>query len=1189
MYLKSIEIQGFKSFANKILFTFHNGITGIVGPNGSGKSNVADAVRWVLGEQRVKQLRGGSMQDVIFAGTETRKPQGFAYVAITLDNADHALPVDYEEVTVSRRLYRSGESEYLLNGTSCRLKDIHELFYDTGIGKEGYSIIGQGQIDKILSGRPEERRELFDEAAGIVKFKRRKAAAQKSLEDESQNLLRVADILAELEKQVGPLKRQSETAKEYLRLREELKKKDANLFLLEMESGKKQLTEIEAKEGLAAADLEERRKKQEALKQQYEEFGSQLEALEAQLLESRQTMQNCELKKNHLQGQINVLKEQIHTEQLQEEHIKERLAAIQKEIAEKEAQKQDFWEQNGSTKEKEQQAEEKLSQVEGELLEHENEHSRLEGLVEQDKSGMMELLNHRAQLAARQQRYEAMLEQVQVRRSEVSQKLLRFKTDEVNQDLQMQEQQKKLDAIEADRKELLEQRKGIETILGELAEERKNQNQALMEGQQEYHRRSTRLESLQNLAERYEGYGNSTRRVMEAKERMRGIHGVVADLISCEKRYETAIETALGGSIQNIVTDTEDTAKQLIAYLKKNKYGRATFLPLTSIGNKNTFQQTAALKEEGVLGLAHSLVQAKPEYEGLLKYLLGRVLVVDTIDHAIALARKFQYTLRIVTLEGELLSAGGSMTGGAFKNNSNLLGRRREIEELKKQCEQSLAETGRLQKELALSEELLEVQREELLEVQKREQEVQLRQNTAELELAQFRHKKEEIQENSSDLVRENRQLEEQIAEIKKNREQLGGQIQELDERNQHLQKEIVLFQEQLEEEKKQRERLLKEVSAAQIAVSEQKQSLRFAEENVQRLVAEQKKLQEEEEALSQGGNDTQSIIQKKEEQIEELLEQIAREEEARGQQEEKLSKQEEEKNRVSRSQKTIFGEQDALTEQVQGLDREVYRLETQREKAAEKLESLSSYMWKEYELTIQTAEALIQSEWDNPSKLRSETEGLKEAIRKLGAVNVNAISDYTELSGRYEFMKTQHDDLVAAKEALLKIIDELDTGMRRQFEEKFGEIRREFDRVFKEMFGGGHGELELMEGDLLETGIQIISQPPGKKLQNMMQLSGGEKALTAIALLFAIQNLKPSPFCLLDEIEAALDDSNVDRFAGYLHKLTDHTQFIVITHRRGTMVAADRLYGITMQEKGVSALVSVSLIEDELEAEKIG
>ena len=1182
MYLKSIEIQGFKSFANKLVFEFHNGITGIVGPNGSGKSNVADAVRWVLGEQRIKQLRGASMQDVIFAGTEMRKPQGFAYVAITLDNSDHQLAIDYDQVTVSRRLYRSGESEYMINGSACRLKDINELFYDTGIGKEGYSIIGQGQIDRILSGKPEERRELFDEAAGIVKFKRRKAIAQKKLEDEQANLVRVSDILSELEKQVGPLERQSRAAREYLQLKDSLKICDANLFLMETEGTGKQLEEVEKRHQVLSGDMEDTGRESERLKAGYEELEQTLADLERRMAADRDELSQGTVLKGNLEGQINVLKEQIHTEEMNQEHLEHRRDVIKEELAAKNQQLASYREERKAMGDQVRDAVKRQEEAGARLGDQDESIRRLEEAIEGAKASIIQALNERASLTARQQRYETMLEQVNLRRSEVSQKLLRFKSDESVQDELIGRERALLDQLN---EELEKKQFAAQEALLKAEQESHRLNRNLNDTQQEYHMAYTKLESLKNLAERYDGYGNSIRRVMEVRDRVHGIHGVVADIITTSQKYETAIETALGGSIQNIVTDSEATAKQLIEYLKKNKYGRATFLPLTSINGKQTFSQPAALKEKGVLGLASDLVQVDSRYEGLARYLLGRVVVADTIDNAIALARKYKYSLRIVTLEGELLSAGGSMTGGAFKNSSNLLGRRREIEELENTCSKALVQVEKIQKELNLEESMAQEKKGELEKLRADMQSMAIRENTIRMNISQLEDKKAEIAESSTDLVREHGQLEEQVKEINESRTALTQDSRELEQvstqANQEIEDKTVL----LETSRKERETCAAALSALQMEAANLRQKQDFIRENADRVSGEIEKLTEEFDSLAEGTGNSEQVIESKRREIAHLGELIQNAMVHMKELEQVMAGHESEKEEMSSRQKAFLAKREELTARLAELDKDMFRIQAQREKLEEKLEASTAYMWSEYEMTYSTALELKREEYQSVPEVKKLIDELKSRIKGLGNINVNAIEDYKEVSERYEFMRTQHEDLVTAQAELEKIIEELDTGMRRQFEEKFGEIRAEFDKVFKELFGGGRGTLELMEDeDILEAGIQIIAQPPGKKLQNMMQLSGGEKALTAISLMFAIQNLKPSPFCLLDEIEAALDDSNVDRFAGYLHKLTRNTQFIVITHRRGTMVSADRLYGITMQEKGVSTLVSVNLIADDLD-----
>lgn len=1185
MYLKTIEVQGFKSFANKIVFEFHNGITGIVGPNGSGKSNVADAVRWVLGEQKVKQLRSSSMQDVIFSGTETRKPQGFAYVAITLDNSDHKLAIDFDQVTVSRRIYRSGESEYLLNGSPCRLKDINELFYDTGIGKEGYSIIGQGQIDKILSGRPEERRELFDEAAGIVKFKRRKAIAQKKLEDEKQNLVRVSDILGELEKQVGPLEKQAASAREYLRLREEMKRFDVNLFLTEMEDTDRALRELEEKSRIVSGHMEESRQESEQLKEEYDRVAESIAALDQIITEKQALGNEARMNARNLEGRISVLNEQIRAERMNAEHIRSRIASIESELQEKERDRGRHQEEKQQLKVQVEAMEKRLREGEDQLEQASSRVSGLERSIEDGKAALIGALNERSGLSVKKQRYDTLLEQVQVRRSEVAQKLLKVKTDEEAWDGQIQEQEKALASVNQAIETLVTEGEILEGEAKEAAGQIACLNKKLNNAQQEYHTSYTRLESLRNLAERYDGYGNSIRRVMECRDRVRGIHGVVADLLDVPKEYETAIETALGGSIQNVVTDSEETAKIMIGHLKKNRYGRATFLPLTAVSSRGGFPEPQALKEPGAIGVAADLVKTREEYKGLVQYLLGRVLVVDHMDHAISIARKYRHSIRMVTPEGDLLSPGGSMSGGAFKNSSNLLGRRREMEEMEEACKKALLTVDRIQKELVFQEALLEEKNSSLSSVRASLQARYLEQNTAKLSLRQLNQKKEELTESSADMNLENRQLEEQMREIRRNIAGLLASMEELEAENTARNETITSDGVLLEAARNQREAASRALSQIQLEAAGLKQQDSFLDQNLSRLEEETGRLLAEQKALGSGSGDSEQAVKERLLEIEAIKEQICAVQEEAGTFMKEAEGARQEKEALGAGQKDFFARREALSDRLSRLDKELFRLQGQKEKQEEKRDSFVEYMWSEYELTRTAAQELRDDSLVSVPEMKNQIAERKNRIRALGNVNVNAIEDYRELSERYEFMKTQHQDLVTAQEALYQIIEELDTGMRRQFTERFALIRAEFDRVFKELFGGGHGSLELMEDeDILEAGIQIISQPPGKKLQNMMQMSGGEKALTAIALLFAIQNLKPSPFCLLDEIEAALDDSNVDRYAKYLHKLTKHTQFIVITHRRGTMVAADRLYGITMQEKGVSTLVSVSLIENDLD-----
>lgn len=1185
MYLKSLEVQGFKSFANKIVFKFHNGITGIVGPNGSGKSNVGDAVRWVLGEQSAKQLRGASMQDVIFSGTENRKPLGFASVAITLDNSDHQLPVEYQEVTVTRRVYRSGESEYLINGAACRLKDVNELFYDTGIGKEGYSIIGQGQIEKILSGKPEERRELFDEAAGIVKFKRRKATAQKKLEDEKQNLVRVNDILSELTKQLGPLERQAETARIYLKKKEQLKSLDVNMFLLDMDQIKEQLAGAEEKYSAAQEQLTATRQEYEGTKEKYDELEDKLEALAGRIEDEKERANKNELLKQQLEGQINVLTEQINTAEQNKVRLAARAGSIKKDLEEKEAQKEASMEEaRGLKAELEKaRAEEAVSMEEGDALTAEID--SLKEQIESAKSGIISLMNQRSAAKVRMQRYDTMLEQIQIRKAELSQKILRLRSEETDQEESLQDLKREYDEVTAEIDSLCDRNDGYETELSDLQEKLNELNRNLDAGQQAYHRESSRLESLKNITERYDGYGNGIRRVMEQKSREPGLLGVVADIIKVEKSYEIAIETALGGSIQNIVTEDEETAKRMIDFLKRNKYGRATFLPLTSIGNKNGFTQNRALTEKGVIGLASSLAVTEQKYAGLNQYLLGRTVVVDNIDNAIALARKYQHSLRIVTLEGESLSPGGSMTGGAFKNSSNLLGRRREIEELQENVALLRKEMEQAQQEIGRVRNKRNDLRTKIVDLNEALKKKYIQQNTAKLAVSQMESRRQETSAGYEQLKKESREIENQVVDIAQQQDEIKEELDVFLEQERELQESIGERQKVLEEKRQLRMVSNQNTERLHLQLANVSQKEGFIRQNLERIKKEMDRLGGElQENEREGAQISQETV-KKQSDIAEIQKTISAAVDQEGTARTLMEELLKEKETMNQSHKDFFNKREELSEQISLLDKESFRLNTQKEKLEEGKATHINYMWEEYELTPSAAAELKNEEYTNQAQLKKDINTLKAEIRALGNVNVNAIDDFRELSERHEFLSTQHDDLIKAEQALMEIIEELDAGMRSQFSEKFSQIQREFDKAFKELFGGGKGTLELVEDeDILEAGIRIVSQPPGKKLQNMMQLSGGEKALTAIALLFAIQNLKPSPFCLLDEIEAALDESNVGRYANYLHKLTKNTQFIIITHRRGTMSVADRLYGITMQEKGISALVSVNLIEDDLD-----
>ena len=1182
MYLKSIEIQGFKSFANKIRFEFHNGITGIVGPNGSGKSNVADAVRWVLGEQRVKQLRGSSMQDVIFAGTQARRPLGFAYVAITLDNADGALPIDYREVTVARRIYRSGESEYLLNGTVCRLRDVNELFYDTGIGKEGYSIIGQGQIDRILSDKPQDRRALFDEAAGIVKYKHRKDQTLKKLDSERENLTRLTDIVGELEKQIPSLEKQQEKAKVYLRHRDALRRLDINAFLIENEKNTRQLEELTAQEATAVQDLRDARERSEKLRTRIEQMQEERRALDAQMEAVRSRITDASIVRGRIDGDIKVLEEQIRASKQRIERLTSQEEILRTDIADREAQAGELDEKIRKARAEAQEiglAHEKAREAHASSAE---DVQNLRDALEEKRSGILEEMERRATIRSKlaslqtlQTQESSRLQELEKELSEVSGE--QTQTDDVIAALREEFRQigAEVRALQEGQKEIEEQIAAHKTALGDA-------DANLRRAQLSYHQEKSRLEAIVNLAERYEGYGGSVRRVMQEKAHEPGIVGSVAELLTTGKEYETAIEVALGGSIQNVVTKDEKTARRMIEILKRERAGRATFLPLSEIRGTAGLKDSRLLKEAGVIGTADTLVKTADGCEDVARSLLGRTVIVDTFDHAVAASRGVGRGIRMVTLEGELFAPGGAISGGTYRNTSNLLGRRREMEELTASTEHFRLEVERQEQAIEDTKESRNVLRRKLDENKRALQEKFIGQNTLRVRIQQEEEKLLQAQGNAKNLQQELRALRERTERASREQKEAEEELRASEAAEQTMTADASALQEALESRQTQEEQDAARVSEQELLRSRTEQELHYQEQNADRILRELEELRARYDEVTQNRDADIAGIEEKTQKIRSLREEAADSEGTKSADEENLQELRTQSESLQQAQDTAAQERENNAEVVAGLDKECYRLTSRRERLEEQVEQKASFMWEEYEVTPADAVTLRDEALTDLTSMKKEIAELRSKIRNLGNVNVGAIEEYKELMERYTFLKGQHDDLTEAAASLEKIVAELDEAMRKQFREQFADIQNAFDRVFKELFGGGQGRLELMEDvDILEAGVRVIAQPPGKKLQNMMQLSGGEKALTAIALLFAIQSLKPSPFCLLDEIEAALDESNVGRFAQYLHNLTRDTQFIVITHRRGTMEQADRLYGITMQEKGISAMVSVDLIDD--------
>ena len=1184
MYLKSLELQGFKSFANKIVLQFHNGITGVVGPNGSGKSNISDAIRWVLGEQSAKQLRGGSMQDVIFAGTMQRRPLSYAYVAITLDNADHALPIDYEEVTVARRLYRSGESEYLINGTAVRMRDIQELFFDTGIGKEGYSLIGQGQVEKILNGKPEERRELFDEAAGIVKYKHRKMAAVKKLDSEQANLVRVNDILSELERQVGPLKQQSETAKLYLTRRDEMKMVDVNLYLIENDRFEENLKSAQEKLDSARAQQEKVNESLLGAKKRYEELDEEIRGIDQEMYRTNEELSGARIRRQEHAGGIDLAEDRIRSLASGDEELKLRAERLKREITQRKGQIETSKERSAALAGESDACAKEQEEAQESVQSLNEKITGINELIDSSKEQIIRILNERTDIQTDRQRASTMIEQIALREAELNSRELTLRSEERTQN-------QSRDALGEQKQDVLKEAESLQERSDRLSQELDQVHRSFLDGsdflaklREDYQRESSRFDTLRAITERYEGYGGSIRRVMEQKSRVPGILGVVADLIQTSKKYELAVETALGGSIQNIVTEDEQTAKRMIAFLKENRFGRATFLPLTAMKNSRGLRETSVLTEAGVIGLASEIVTCEDRYSDLVRHLLGRTVVVENIDYAVEIARRYHYSLRLVTLDGELLSPGGSMTGGAFKNNSNLLGRRREIDDAKKKLTRMKKQLDDLTAQVEADHTKRNRLRDEIAAVSGLMQKNEFDKSSLDQKLQDLSGRMQETRTAQDQIAAERERIASDRKALEGEQSRSGEDLKKSGKQEEEEKTRIDTLQAQLEELGEELSGAEEKLSGIRVKMAGFSQEMNFISQNQARLQEEVEARLRESEEIRERIESSRIERDENEQKIASLREKILKTKQQEDELGVRLSSLNTSKEEKLTQRSAFFDQREELSAEMSRLDKEIFRLEEQLKKLEESREKSTEYLWEEYDLTPVQCRELRMENPGSVTSLKKRLVDLRREIKSLGNVNVGAIEQYKEVSQRYEFLTAQHEDLVKSADDLRKIIEQLDENMRVTFREQFERMRAEFDHTFRELFGGGKGTLELVEEeDILDAGIRVIAQPPGKKLQNMLQLSGGEKSLTAIALLFAIQNLKPSPFCLLDEIESALDEANVDRFAKYLHKLTDQTQFIVITHRRGSMSACDRLYGITMQEKGVSALVSVDLVENDL------
>ncbi len=1187
MLLKSLEIHGFKSFPDKTVLTFGQGMTAVVGPNGSGKSNISDAIRWVLGEQSTKSLRGSKMEDVIFNGTQQRKPVGFAEVSLTFDNTSRKLEFDADDVKVTRRYYRSGESEYLINNAAVRLKDVQMLFMDTGLGRDGYSIIGQGRIGDIVASKSEERREIFEEAAGISKYRYRKNEAERRLKATEENLLRLRDILQELEERVGPLAQQAEKAKKYLTYAGEKKELEIGLWLHTMIDSRAVLRELGAKLELARTQYDAAGEAMDGFEAEIEAIAARAQELTVQMDEIRRAAGQLEEEAARRDSEVAVLRNDLFHNNENITRIEEEIrqgeeggAHIEEEIA---ARLRDIEERRAAIAEA--QADERAISEE------------MEGLSKSSDAftGQIEELSRQASALA------LALSDIRVKAitSESSLSEIASRLAQLTEGADLRRQQNALAE-----KELEECRVALTACLGRVEElqntakgyeMRYNSRAAKLDAaKQEADRlgldteeKLRRARLLEELERNMEGFAQSVKAVMKQADRgaLRGIRGPVSRLIQAEAAYALAVETALGAAAQNLICEREDDAKQAIAFLKETKGGRATFLPLTAVKG-HLLNEKGLDSEPGFVGLAANLVTYDAAYEGVARSLLGRTAVAEDLDYAVAIARKYGYRFRVVTLDGQVVNAGGSMTGGSSAKGAGLLSRRAEIERIQKEAaalgekaKQARERFRQLQQEAAAAEADLTGTRGELA--------------TAQEDRIRFEGELRRL----TDLVEANRRAEEEFAaesdrlraraeECRRTGEQARGEAAEAEEKKAAVEEELTKLSGGRRELTESREALSAKLSDIKLSVVAREKEIEAFEETIRSLhvrradAAGHKTALEGQIAALQAGN---AAI---EGQIEDKIRQAAAlREEAAGSAaaiETLVAKRSEgEAEQTALRQKS---REKAEERELAG--REAARLEEKCGSVQKDVDDIVRRLYEEYELTRTEAEAQAKP-IEDPAAANRRLGELKGKIRALGSVNVAAIEEYKEVSERYEFLNTQVRDVEVSKDELLALIGDLTVQMREIFIERFKQINYNYGIVFSELFGGGKGELKLSDpDDILHSGIEMHVQPPGKVILNLDVLSGGEKALAAIALLFAILKVTPSPFCVLDEIEAALDDVNVDRYAAYLRRMCGDTQFIAITHRRGTMEEADVLYGVTMQEQGVSKLLELRASEVE---EKLG
>ena len=1182
MLLKSVEMQGFKSFADKIYLDFNPGITAIVGPNGSGKSNISDAIRWVMGEQSVKTLRGSKMEDVIFSGTQNRKPMGFAEVSLTLDNSKGFFTLDYEEITVTRRVYRSGESEYFINRVGCRLKDIHELFMDTGLGREGYSIIGQGKIDEILSNKSEDRRQIFEEAAGITKYKYRKNEAERKLSHTTENLTRIKDIMTELENQIGPLFEQSEKAKKYLKLRDELKVIEINLSVVKIDKIKAELENITQNLTQTDAEIEKIRVKVEENEKAVNDFYEKIQKWNEEMEECRENEKNIIASIADSNSRISVLLSDIG-------HYEESISKLDETVSGYVSEAENAEKQLASLEEELEKFEAKAAEIKSVKEINEKSIAEIQSLTQTQNTLLedikSEIIEKSSEINREKERIlnsGILKTSFEERKASVTEELAskaedykRLSENVSNLKEKMNLRKAEIEKIEADRSFVLKELEKNRT-------ERANFISTANDIEFKLIKKLSKVNVLEDMEKNFDGFAGSVKAVMNAEKGQINnakIYGPFAKLLEVSNEYIVAIDTALGNAGQNIVVETEQDAKAAIEYLKRQKAGRATFLPVSTVKARNT-DVSAVKNMEGYIDIASNLVSVDKKYDAVKSSLLGAIIVADNIDNAIKIAKKSDYKIKIVTLSGEVMQTGGAMSGGSFNKSVGFLSRTAEIETIEaeiKALENELTDMKNRADETAIKiqnyTDTLELDNKELAALN----DEYIR------EKADFGHGNaflENVTQAKNQIESEISSINESLKKIEVDNNERRNHIASLEEEIAKLEGEVskeqqgfeVLMQKSREFSSKLLEISIEENSCNKDIVS-QKEKVQLAAQLIKSIADKTENSENEKNEISLKITAAKQEIEASRVNVSSLE---ATTKAANERLNELMANKSDAEEKIRTLQKDVSGTNDTMV----GLSRQKAKLESKKALSESELEGIFSRLWDEYELTYSQA-ADCADENADLTNAEKDIASLKSKIKNLGNINIDAIESYRDVKERYDFMLVQTNDLEKAKVDLEKIIAEMLTVMKTQFAQQFEIINRNFTKVFAELFGGGIANLSLADPDnLLESGIEIEAQPPGKKLQRLSLLSGGERALTAIALLFAILNVRPTPFCILDEIEAALDDVNVNRYADYLRKYSEKAQFIVITHRRGTMESANVLYGVTMQERGVSKLLSLNIDE---------